>query len=873
MKLIAGASTGKLKAIDPGSSQLSAIIEQDRQKKQQIEQQRIRQERIAVAQENARLAQEAADRAGSATGIALETGKGVGKTLLEMGKATARLPFTVPMKTMLTLKEGFTGQPQSYNPTTGVEKFLYGDQPVESYTGDQRAIQAWGQEKGLSRGASIGLGALGAGGEAVLDLATPGVGQLLGKTFIGKALSRFAGGEAKGLNAIEIKEAVDAITEKTGVTISPSDKTEIINAMAHGATKDDVVKAVDEAVNAPAGAALPEDADAAFLKSIEDRFNASKTTKFRESTPVDAEKDQLSEALENRIQNIKGESIEEFSLREDLRALQEKVVKAKKAELPNLKAESDRLIDELLDQRAGNFRPLVEADKREAALASIAKDADSVEDYMVRLKKGGINYHNEFKSLPELKQFFRTHSDTEAKFRTEEVIPKSLADETEAGYQVRAEMETANAGSREFIDSGIDQRVIGIPSTFPKWVSPEYRSKELFEKVLDHIEKGSIPTSTRQIGLYREVKEEMIRRANSFGERFEKLTGKKITPEEEKKIRNINKKLFGDENIEITAQLMTPSGQKAFGQYKNRMIKILDGQVNPTDTYYHEAVHKYLDLFTTLDEQKQIYVEARNLWKTDNLDELEELIAENFIRYAKTNEGVIGTLKVLFDKVIDRIKAAVKGESAIESLYNDILVGKATKKAEVKATPKTTPKKTTTPKKESGYAKSLEAKAIEKEMADAFEDVAEYTPAVRKEQAELTAKLLNEDIDKVRRILDGTEELPSNIRGSSLALAVEKFALKHNDVDLIKRLANSKIATDISEAGSELSMLVGRNADSPVKIIQSINKVRKETLKKRLKGGSVAEAKKKAKDALKKSIKKAEPTKETWVGFINEIQC
>ena len=161
--------------------------------------------------------------------------------------------------------------------------------------------------------------------------------------------------------------------------------------------------------------------------------------------------------------------------------------------------------------------------------------------------------------------------------------------------------------------------------------------------------------------------------------RFEELTGTKITPEQEAQIKSLHKRMFGDENVEITAQILTPEGQKAFGVYKNKVIKILDGQVDPTDTFYHEAVHKYLDLFTTLDEQKNIYLEARKLWKTDNLDELEEKIAENFIRYAKENEGVVGTMKVLFDKVIDRIKNALKGESSIEALYKDILEGKAKK--------------------------------------------------------------------------------------------------------------------------------------------------------------------------------------------------
>lgn len=183
------------------------------------------------------------------------------------------------------------------------------------------------------------------------------------------------------------------------------------------------------------------------------------------------------------------------------------------------------------------------------------------------------------------------------------------------------------------------------------------------------------------------------------------------------------------------------------------------------------------------------------------------------------------------------------------------------------------PKPDITPKKESGYAKSLEEKAVEKKMASEFQDLAEYTPAVRKEQAQMTTKLINEDIEKVNSILEGKSELPNGMRGSSLALAVEQHAIANNDVKLLQKLAKSKIASGISEAGSELSMLAGRNANSPVRIIRNIIKARKENVVKRLKGKKVSEARKVTKESIKKAIKKEAPTKETWSNFIKEIKC
>jgi hypothetical protein len=162
---------------------------------------------------------------------------------------------------------------------------------------------------------------------------------------------------------------------------------------------------------------------------------------------------------------------------------------------------------------------------------------------------------------------------------------------------------------------------------------------------------------------------------------------------------------------------------------------------------------------------------------------------------------------------------------------------------------------------------------VEKKMASEFQDLAEYTPSVRKEQAQMTTKLINEDIEKVNSILDGKAELPSGMRGSSLALAVEQHAIANNDVKLLQKLAKSKIATGISEAGSELSMLAGRNANSPVRIIRNIIKARKDNVVKRLKGKKVSEARKITKESIKKAIKKEAPTKETWSNFIKEIKC
>ena len=55
--------------------------------------------------------------------------------------------------------------------------------------------------------------------------------------------------------------------------------------------------------------------------------------------------------------------------------------------------------------------------------------------------------------------------------------------------QIFAEMEIAEAGQRIFVEQEdySDPKIIGISSTFPKWVPEDLRSRELFDKVLSGI--------------------------------------------------------------------------------------------------------------------------------------------------------------------------------------------------------------------------------------------------------------------------------------------------------------------------------------------------------------------------------------------------
>lgn len=134
---------------------------------------------------NAEKMKQEAQKASSFSGMAGNTLRGIGSTALNFGKEIVRMPLTVPLKVTQTLTEAITKKPQVYTPQTGIEKFLYGDQPRQSYTQDQASIQKWGQAKGMGKLSSNLLGAGGATAEILMDLLPAGFG--------GKALKAIKG--------------------------------------------------------------------------------------------------------------------------------------------------------------------------------------------------------------------------------------------------------------------------------------------------------------------------------------------------------------------------------------------------------------------------------------------------------------------------------------------------------------------------------------------------------------------------------------------------------------------------------------------------------------------------------------------------------
>ena len=176
-------------------------------------------------------------------------------------------------------------------------------------------------------------------------------------------------------------------------------------------------------------------------------------------------------------------------------------------------------------------------------------------------------------------------------------------------------------------------------------------------------------------------------------------------------------------------------------------------------------------------------------------------------------------------------------------------------------------------KRKSGVGVSIEAKAIEGDLTKGFEGTAEYDAVTIKDQAQKAADLVNNDLERARRIVAGKENLPNDLRAAPLITAMERLARKNGDVELLKDLAESPLTAETSIHAQEMRLLREREPNSPVKLIQELQKTREDALKKRLGKRTVKDTVKDEVKKIQNEIKKTVPKKPEWVEFIKNLQC
>ncbi len=149
-----------------------------------------------------------------------------------------------------------------------------------------------------------------------------------------------------------------------------------------------------------------------------------------------------------------------------------------------------------------------------------------------------------------------------------------------------------------------------------------------------------------------------------------------LSKTEKETLVQLNERIFGDINIRIVDNLVTPNGQSALGVYNKSFIAIVDNKSEAVNTFNHEALHKAVDIFLTKQERDNLFNEASKKYGIKNVGQLEELLADDLMKYAEKHTTFIGKLKEIVNTLINRIKQYFGASNLIDEFYDNILGGK-----------------------------------------------------------------------------------------------------------------------------------------------------------------------------------------------------
>lgn len=164
--------------------------------------------------------------------------------------------------------------------------------------------------------------------------------------------------------------------------------------------------------------------------------------------------------------------------------------------------------------------------------------------------------------------------------------------------------------------------------------------------------------------------------------------------------------------------------------------------------------------------------------------------------------------------------------------------------------------------KTSKLALGVEQKAVEQKLINNLGGLPEYQQVSMKEQAQHATNLLAQEPERALSIALGKETPPAHILPESVFTAVEENALKNGDVETIRQLASSNLATEATAMGQRIRALGERNPNSPVETIKNIVRERTKAVGNKTKA-TVQEIRQKI----------VKPKKEDWNSFVDSIIC
>jgi hypothetical protein len=148
-------------------------------------------------------------------------------------------------------------------------------------------------------------------------------------------------------------------------------------------------------------------------------------------------------------------------------------------------------------------------------------------------------------------------------------------------------------------------------------------------------------------------------------------------------------------------------------------------------------------------------------------------------------------------------------------------------------------------------------------------DKATYQGINLRDEARKAGEYVNSNPQEAIEVAMGLRPRPENIHPQAIFEAVRQYALKTQDVGLVKELARSPLLTQRSYAGQTLAASQGVDELDPVRIVQGLNDSRRNA-----KGGLRAEGETaRMSQAAERYLQKYFPNMNEIHTLLNDIMC
>lgn len=331
--------------------------------------------------------------------------------------------------------------------------------------------------------------------------------------------------------------------------------------------------------------------------------------------------------------------------------------------------------------------------------------------------------------------------------------------------------------------------------------------------------------------------------------------------------------LFGDPAFELGIGLKGARALKEFGQFKKvgqttkalgRDTKLVRGTGRKLEIPIGEDLKvtvKPRSNQVVIKGYKKRFPSQKNLPEGQLSDETADLILNT-----RETTGAEITAKFEGDDLVMSPKEPIK-ETAEQTAQPTAKITQEPATAAQEAVDEVA--ETKTPR----LSQRVEQGAIENDLTQKIGGLPEYEVANMQEQARMATDLINSDFGKAKRVAMGLELPEGNLLPESVFVALEDYALKKGDVDLIRQLARSHTTEQATFMGQRIRALGERSQNSATKEIRNIEQARARKNKVKNPNKKIREEATKEQKKLQREMRKVAKDSKELEDFINSIQC